>query len=145
MLRALVVTACVAAASAFTAPAALPGRVQAKRATAAGEFHASCFIRSLTRAPSQSVTKAARSGGGCAGVVDDLKTWRFGAFERQMASRILDCTGRGNLGHAASSFVSKQRAKLRFIRLRPPGATAQMRACEVVMQLPRCRVGAGAA
>ena len=38
MLRAIFVAACVAAASAFTAPAALPGRVQAKRATTNGKF-----------------------------------------------------------------------------------------------------------
>jgi len=44
MLRAIFAAACVAAASAFTAPAALPGRVQAKRATATGEF-ASCGER----------------------------------------------------------------------------------------------------
>jgi len=38
MLRAILITACAAGAAAFTAPAALPGRIQARRATSAGKF-----------------------------------------------------------------------------------------------------------
>ena len=59
MLRALLVTACVAAASAFTAPAALPGRVQAKRATSAGECATLCYT--LFMRCGWSVTKRYRS------------------------------------------------------------------------------------
>ena len=40
MLRKTLAAACIAGAAAFTAPAALPGRVQSRSATATGAFSA---------------------------------------------------------------------------------------------------------